>query len=95
MPSITQLRVELHCHTVYSHDGHIEFDGLVRAAKGKLDVVCITDHDTIEGAREFQKSSKARNAHFEVVIGEERTLAVVPPARARFRHIRRSRSRNP
>src|SRR5260370_24099974 len=75
MPSITQLRVELHCHTVYSHDGHIEFDGLVRAAKGKLDVVCITDHDTIEGAREFQKSSKARNAHFEVVIGEERTLA--------------------
>ncbi len=75
MAALEQLRVELHCHTVYSHDGHIEFDGLVRAAKGKLDVVCITDHDTIEGAREFQKSSKARNYGFEVVIGEERTLA--------------------
>lgn len=75
MAALGQLRVELHCHTVYSHDGHIEFDGLVRAAKGKLDVVCITDHDTIEGAREFQKRSKARNYGFEVVIGEERTLA--------------------
>jgi len=75
MGSIKQLRVELHCHTVHSHDGHIEFDGLVRAAKGKLDVVCITDHDTIEGALEFQKRSRACNADFQIVIGEERTLA--------------------
>ncbi|HUO17211.1 MAG TPA: PHP domain-containing protein [Verrucomicrobiae bacterium] len=70
-----QLRVELHCHTVYSHDGHIEFDGLVRTARHRLDVICITDHDTIEGARDFQKRSKSRNTDFEVVIGEERTLA--------------------
>jgi predicted metal-dependent phosphoesterase TrpH len=75
MGSIEQLRVELHCHTVYSHDGHIEFDGLVRAAKGKLDVVCITDHDTIEGALEFQRRSTACNADFQIVVGEERTLA--------------------
>jgi len=75
MAPLKQLRVELHCHTIYSHDGHIEFDGLVRAAKGRLDAVCITDHDTIEGAREFQKRSQVRNAGFEVVIGEERTLA--------------------
>jgi predicted metal-dependent phosphoesterase TrpH len=70
------MRVELHCHTIYSHDGHIELDGLVRAAKGKkLDVVCITDHDTVEGAIEFQKRAKARQSGFEIVIGEERTLA--------------------
>jgi predicted metal-dependent phosphoesterase TrpH len=75
MPSISQLRVELHCHTIYSHDGHIEFDGLLRTARGKLDVVCLTDHDTIEGAREFQKRSEARNADLRIVIGEERTLA--------------------
>jgi predicted metal-dependent phosphoesterase TrpH len=75
MTQLTQLRVELHCHTVYSHDGHIEFDGLLRTVKGKLDVVCITDHDTIEGAREFQKRSEARNADLRIVIGEERTLA--------------------
>jgi predicted metal-dependent phosphoesterase TrpH len=75
MGSMKQLRVELHCHTVYSHDGHIEFDGLMRAARGKLDVVCITDHDTIEGALEFQRRSTACNADFQIVIGEERTLA--------------------
>lgn len=75
MLSSAQLRVELHCHTVYSHDGHIEFDGLARAARRKLDIICITDHDTIEGAREFQKQSHLRNADFQIVIGEERTLA--------------------
>lgn len=75
MASITQLRVEFHCHTVYSHDGHIEFNGLMRMAKGRLDVICITDHDTIEGAREFQNRSKNRNADLAIVIGEERTLA--------------------
>jgi predicted metal-dependent phosphoesterase TrpH len=70
------MRAELHCHTIFSHDGHIEFDGLVRAAKTKkLDVVCITDHDTIEGAVEFQKRSKAAKTGFQIVIGEERTLA--------------------
>jgi predicted metal-dependent phosphoesterase TrpH len=75
MTSIKQFRVELHCHTVYSHDGHIEFDGLMRAAKGRLDVVCLTDHDTVEGALEFQKRSIACNADFQIVVGEEKTLA--------------------
>jgi len=75
MAQLTQLRVELHCHTVYSHDGHIEFGGLVRAAKGHLDVVCITDHDTIEGAVEFHRRNTACKVDFETVIGEERTLA--------------------
>jgi predicted metal-dependent phosphoesterase TrpH len=75
MTTGSELRVELHCHTVYSHDGHIEFDGLVRAAQRKLDVLCITDHDTIEGAREFEKRKKSLNMDFEVVVGEERTLA--------------------
>lgn len=75
MSSGAHLRVELHCHTVYSHDGHIEFDGLVRAARRRLDIICITDHDTIEGAREFQKQSNSLNTEFQIVIGEERTLA--------------------
>jgi predicted metal-dependent phosphoesterase TrpH len=75
MGSVAQLRVELHCHTVYSHDGHIEFEGLLKAAEGRLDVICITDHDTIEGAREFQRQSMRRNTGVQIVIGEERTLA--------------------
>jgi hypothetical protein len=75
MRPVSQLRVELHCHTIYSHDGHIEFDGLLKvAAQHQLDVICITDHDTIEGAREFQRTAIAKHASFQVVIGEERTL---------------------
>jgi predicted metal-dependent phosphoesterase TrpH len=72
---ITQLRAELHCHTVYSYDGHIEFDGLVMAAQRlRLDVICITDHDTIEGAREFQRRCSVRKTDLQIVVGEEKTL---------------------
>jgi hypothetical protein len=71
----SQLRVELHCHTIYSHDGHIKFEGLLTAAeRWQLDVICITDHDTIEGAREFQRRAIAQQTSFQIVIGEERTL---------------------
>lgn len=72
---MAKLRVELHCHTVYSPDGQIEFDALLAAARGRLDVICITDHDTIEGARDFQRRSAARNSGIQLVVGEERTLA--------------------
>jgi hypothetical protein len=72
----SQLRVEMHCHTVYSHDGHIEFnDLLAAAARHRLDVICITDHDTIEGACEFQRRATAQGERLQIVIGEERTLS--------------------
>jgi predicted metal-dependent phosphoesterase TrpH len=76
MAPVNQLRVELHCHTVHSFDGHIEFDGLVRAARlKKLDVICITDHDKVEGAIEFQKRCQAAGSDLHIIVGEERTLA--------------------
>ena len=69
------LRVELHCHTVASHDGHITFDGLVRVARRRgIDVVAITDHDTIDGAVEFRRFAERRGAGPWIVVGEERTL---------------------
>jgi len=75
MGPVAQLCVELHCHTVFSYDGHIEFDGLVTAARRhQLDVICITDHDTVEGAVEFQRRSITRQTALQIVIGEERTL---------------------
>jgi hypothetical protein len=75
MRALTPLRAELHCHTVYSYDGHIEFEGLVTSARRRqLDVICITDHDTVEGAVEFQKRTAAGTANLQIVIGEERTL---------------------
>lgn len=69
------LRVELHCHTVASHDGHITFDGLVRVARRRgIDVVAITDHDTIDGAVEFRRFAERRGVGLQIVVGEERTL---------------------
>ncbi len=69
------LQVELHCHTIYSHDGHIGFDALLKAARNRLDVICITDHDTVDGAREFKRRCAELNCDLQIMIGEERTLA--------------------
>jgi hypothetical protein len=69
-------KIELHCHTVYSQDGLIPFDSLARVAQAiGLDAVAITDHDTMEGAREFERWTKAKALDLQVIIGEEKTLA--------------------
>ena len=58
------LKVELHCHTVFSQDGLIGFDSLIRTAEAiGLDALAITDHDTVEGAREFQQRAQAKQAY--------------------------------
>jgi predicted metal-dependent phosphoesterase TrpH len=45
------IRVEFHCHTIFSHDSLVSIDDLYRAAKEKhLDRVIITDHNRIDGA---------------------------------------------
>jgi predicted metal-dependent phosphoesterase TrpH len=73
MPSI---KVDLHCHTVFSKDGLIEFDSLVRAAEQiGLDAMAVTDHDTIAGARDFQRRAVERGLHLQIIVGEEKTLS--------------------
>ncbi len=61
------VRVDFHSHTMYSGDSTTtpdEFaDGLSHAA---LDVVCITDHNTIDGALAL-----ADELPCEVIVGEE------------------------
>ena len=67
--------VELHCHTAASMDGLMTFDSLVAAAAAVgLDAVAITDHDTIEGAREFERLAKEKNLPLRIIVGEEKTL---------------------
>ena len=69
------LTVELHCHTIHSMDGLMTFDSLLRTAEAVgLDALAITDHDTIEGAIEFQRMAQARGASLQIIPGEERTL---------------------
>ncbi len=91
-----RLVVEMHCHTVHSSDGLITFDGLVRTARRRgLDAVCITDHDTIEGAREFQRHAQAVGRGPHLIIGEERTLEDGSHLIGLFLHDRITSTRRP
>ncbi len=45
------LRVDLHLHSDFSHDGKSSLDELVARARAcGLDRIALTDHNTIEGA---------------------------------------------
>ena len=48
------LRVDLHLHSHYSHDGRSSLDELIqRAHECRLDRIALTDHNTVEGALNF------------------------------------------
>ena len=75
-PANSLLNVELHCHTLFSKDGLMTFDSLLRAAQTVgLDAVAITDHDTMEGAKEFSRLARAKGLALEIIPGEEKTLS--------------------
>jgi len=61
------LRVEFHCHTIFSKDCLLPPADLVKACRRKgLDRVIVTDHNTIAGARVAQAMDPER-----VIVGEE------------------------
>ena len=68
------VRVDLHMHTMWSGDATTTPDELRQAvADSGVDVLCITDHGTINGARELARSGELG---CRVVVGEEvRTTA--------------------
>ena len=60
-------RVDLHCHTMWSGDSTTTPEELsVALDECGLDVVCITDHQSIAGAQRLRDTMAA-----EVVVGEE------------------------
>lgn len=64
---ISSLKVEFHCHTIYSKDSLTSPEILIKTCRHKgIDRVVVTDHNTIEGALEAQKLDPER-----VIIGEE------------------------
>ncbi len=64
---------ELHCHSTAS-DGTIAPESLVTIADSLgLDVLAITDHDTIDGALRARDHARIIGANVEVVIGMEIT----------------------
>jgi predicted metal-dependent phosphoesterase TrpH len=61
------MRVDLHCHTCHSPDSLITLDRLLRQMdRRSIDVVAITDHNTIAGALEFYARAPDR-----ILVGEE------------------------
>jgi predicted metal-dependent phosphoesterase TrpH len=61
------LRVETHCHTIYSKDSLVRPEDLLRSCEKKgIDRIVITDHNTTRGAFETHKLDPQR-----VIIGEE------------------------
>jgi predicted metal-dependent phosphoesterase TrpH len=67
-------RIDLHLHSRAS-DGHLSPTAVVDAAlAGRLDVIALTDHDTIDGVREA------------VEAGRERAIRVVPGIEVSTRH---------
>lgn len=61
------VRVECHCHTIYSKDSLTTPEALLAACERKgIDKVIVTDHNTIQGARQAQSLAPEM-----VIIGEE------------------------
>jgi predicted metal-dependent phosphoesterase TrpH len=61
------LRVDFHCHTMYSDDSLSKLSDLLKKAhQKKLDRLIITDHNTIQGAIEAKKL----DPEF-IIVGEE------------------------
>ncbi|MEI7847707.1 MAG: PHP domain-containing protein [Chloroflexota bacterium] len=62
-----KLKVEFHCHTIYSKDSLVRPRALVQAARRKgLDRVIVTDHNSTGGALEAQSLAPDL-----IIIGEE------------------------
>ena len=64
-------RADLHMHTTASDGWPTPYELVDHAARrARLDVIAVTDHDTIEGALRAREYA-ARRARFHVIVGEE------------------------
>src|SRR6185312_10985403 len=71
----TQGRADIHMHSTYS-DGLATPEQIVRfAERSALDLIAITDHDTLQGALIARELVRKGRFAFEVVVGTEVTTA--------------------
>ncbi len=64
-----QGRADLHMHTTFSDGWPAPQELVDYASKTELDVIAVTDHDTIEGAMRAREDAQGKRVH--VVVGEE------------------------
>lgn len=63
------VRVDMHSHTMFSGDSTTTFDEIAESVvEAGIDVLCITDHNAIDGARRL---SDALGDTCRVIVGEE------------------------
>ena len=67
-------KADLHIHSIHS-DGNASTQEILDYVEHRtdLDVIAITDHDTIDGALEAKKLMKGKKYRFDFIIGEEIT----------------------
>lgn len=68
-------RCDPHIHTSYSDGLGTPREALERAVELGLDVIAITDHDTVDGALEAREIAVRENYRIEVIVGTEVTTA--------------------
>jgi predicted metal-dependent phosphoesterase TrpH len=71
------ITINFHIHTTYSNDGYNSFPRLYSCARrNRIDVLAITDHDTIEGAVKFKNWLVNNNkSDLQIIVGEEVTCS--------------------
>ena len=63
------VRVDMHSHTMFSGDSTTTLDEIIESVvEAGIDVLCVTDHNAIEGAVRLQK---ALDGVCRVIVGEE------------------------
>lgn len=64
------MKIDMHCHTKYSHDALSSLEDIFKIAKQKgLDGIAITDHDNTLGWKDAIKVANKHN--MQVILGEE------------------------
>ncbi len=65
--SIERIRADFHIHSIFSPDSRFKIKDLIEAClRENLGLIAVTDHHTIEGAKNIQSE-----APFPVIIGQE------------------------
>jgi len=65
------VRVDMHSHTMFSGDSTTTLEEIVESViEAGIDVLCVTDHNAIDGARRLQKILEGDGV-CRVIVGEE------------------------
>ena len=67
---IKNMKIDLHCHTIYSYDGTSSIQSIIKEAKRKgINGIAVTDHDNTNAWKEALEQGEKEG--FEIILGEE------------------------